>query len=248
MIFPDKTHPRLVPYVTGGIADDWTDCLRAYADNGADAIEIGLPFSDPMLDGPTIQEASDRALARGATLDRILAEVRAVRTTVPLIVMTYANLAIRTGFCARLADAGIRGLIVPDAPLDEAAPLRDAAGAAGLDLIPLAAPSTPPARLRDIAAGARGFVYAVSVLGTTGERSRLDPAAGTLATALRALTDLPVLIGFGVSTPSQAAAAIEHADGVVVASALMRRLLDGASPADLGATIATFHEAMRSRR
>ena len=244
MIFTDDLTKKLVPYVTGGISDDWADHLRAYVDNGADAIEIGLPFSDPMLDGPTIQEASDRALARGATLDRILAEVRSVRTPVPLIVMTYANLAIRAGFCERLAEAGIRGLIVPDAPLDEVAPIRDAANAAGLDLIPLAAPSTPAGRLRDIATGAQGFVYAVSVLGTTGERDRLDPVAGELAAALGALTDLPVLLGFGVSTPDHAAAAVRDADGVVVASALMRRLLDGASPAELGAMVARFRAAL----
>ncbi|GAB7050082.1 tryptophan synthase subunit alpha [Catenuloplanes indicus] len=246
MIFADNTTKKLVPYATGGITRDWADCLRAYQDHGADAIEIGLPFSDPMLDGPTIQEASDRALARGATLDRILADLAGFRAEVPLIVMTYANLAIRPGFAARLAEAGISGLIVPDAPLDEVAPIRDAANAAGLDLIPLVAPSTRPDRLRDIAAGAQGFVYAVSVLGTTGERDRLDAAAGPLATAVRALTELPVLIGFGVSTPEHAAAAVTHADGVVVASALMRRLLDGASPAELGTMTGRFREAMGS--
>ncbi|MDP9797745.1 tryptophan synthase alpha chain [Catenuloplanes nepalensis] len=246
MIFTDESTKKLVPYVTGGITGDWADCLRAYRDNGADAIEIGLPFSDPMLDGPTIQEASDRALARGATLDSILTEVRAMRAEVPLIVMTYTNLAIRPGFCARLADAGIAGLIVPDAPLDEVTPIRDAANAAGLDLIPLVAPSTRPDRLRDIAVSAQGFVYAVSVLGTTGERDRLDAGAGPLAAAVRALTELPVLIGFGVSTPEHAAAAVRDADGVVVASALMRRLLDGASPAELGAMVARFRESTRS--
>jgi tryptophan synthase alpha chain len=244
MIFTGKSTKKLLPYVTGGIADDWTDHLRAYADNGADAIEIGLPFSDPMLDGPTIQEASDRALSQGATLDRILRDLSTAPVDVPLIVMTYANLAIRAGFCDRLAEAGIRGLIVPDAPLDEVAPIRAAANAADLDLIPLAAPSTTPERLRDIAASAQGFVYAVSVLGTTGERTRLDPAAGTLAASVRALTDLPVLIGFGISTPAHAAAAVEDADGVVVASALMRRLLDGANPAELGALVARFREAI----
>ncbi|GAB7043870.1 MULTISPECIES: tryptophan synthase subunit alpha [Catenuloplanes] len=244
MIFADDNAKKLVPYVTGGVTEDWADCLRAYRDNGADAIEIGLPFSDPMLDGPTIQEASDRALARGTTVDGILAEVRALRAEVPLIVMTYANLALRPGFAGRLAEAGISGLIVPDAPLDEVAPIRDAANAAGLDLIPLVAPSTRPDRLRDIAAGAQGFVYAVSVLGTTGERDRLDAAAGPLATAVRTLTALPVLIGFGVSAPEHAAAAVRDADGVVVASALMRRLLDGASPAELGTQIARFREAI----
>ncbi|WP_033340776.1 tryptophan synthase subunit alpha [Catenuloplanes japonicus] len=244
MIFTDKSTKKLVPYVTGGIVDGWADYVCAFADNGADAIEIGLPFSDPMLDGPTIQEASDRALANGTTLDGILRDLSKISVEVPLIVMTYANLAVRAGFCDRLAEAGIRGLIVPDAPLDEVGPIRDAANAAGLDLIPLAAPSTTADRRREITASAQGFVYAVTVLGTTGERDALDPAANALASSLRALTDLPVLLGFGVSTPEHAAAAVRDADGVVVASALMRRLMDGAGPDALGAVVGNIRKAI----
>jgi len=261
--------PLLIPYVTGGVTADWTDHLLACQDAGADAIEIGLPFSDPMLDGTTIQQASDRALARGATVGGILADITAVssRLTVPLIVMTYANLALRVGE-QRLAEAGVRGLIVPDLPLEESAPLEAATARAGVDLILLITPATPDGRLREICRRSRGFVYAVSVMGTTGERDTLPATAIDLArrakhhqaaeaeAALPAGGDraeeahpagrdrLPVLIGFGVSTPAQAAEAGRAGDGVVVASALMRRVLDGATPDDLRTVVAALRAAL----
>lgn len=202
----------LVPYVTGGISADWTDYLLAYQEAGATAIEIGLPFSDPMLDGVTIQQASDRALSRGATVVSILQDLDRVRgrLRVPLIVMTYANLVFhRTpeGFCRELADAGISGLIVPDLPVDEAKPVARAAAEAGIDLIPLVAPVTPDDRLEQIAALGSGYIYAVSVMGTTGERATLGSSAAGLAARVKAVTDRPVLIGFGVSSPEQAAEA-----------------------------------------
>ncbi|MCU7728631.1 tryptophan synthase subunit alpha [Actinoplanes sp. KI2] len=237
----------LVPYVTGGITPDWTDYLLAYAAAGADAIEIGLPFSDPMLDGVTIQQASDRALARGATVDGILTDLSEIKVDVPLIAMTYANLVFRAGpaeFCRRLATAGITGLIVPDLPVDEASGVQDAADGAGVALILLAAPVTPDERLAEIGARSRGFVYAVSLMGTTGERDTLDGAATRLATRAKAATGLPVLIGFGVSTPAQATAAAATADGVVVASALMRRVLDGATPDEVGHDVAALRAAL----
>ena len=240
---------KLIPYVTGGITEDWTAYLLAYQEAGADAIEIGLPFSDPMLDGVTIQQASDRALARGASVASILAALAEVRDRirVPLIAMTYANLVFRTGaeqFCARLAAAGVTGLIVPDLPVDEAAQVEQAAAAAGVDLILLVAPVTPDDRLAEIAARSRGFVYAVSVMGTTGERDALAESAAGLAARVKAVTDRPVLIGFGVSTPAQAAAAGRAGDGVVVASALMRKVLDGAIPGDLGRDVAALRSAL----
>ncbi|MFF5290456.1 tryptophan synthase subunit alpha [Paractinoplanes globisporus] len=237
----------LVPYVTGGITADWTSYVLAYEAAGADAIEIGLPFSDPMLDGVTIQQASDRALARGATVDGILADLSEIKVGVPLIAMTYANLVFRAGpavFCRRLAGAGITGLIVPDLPVDEAAAVSAAAADAGVALILLAAPVTPDDRLAEIGARSRGFVYAVSLMGTTGERDTLDASASRLATRVKAVTDLPVLIGFGVSTPAQAATAAESADGVVVASALMRRVLDGATPDDVRTDVAALRAAL----
>ncbi|GGN92214.1 tryptophan synthase alpha chain [Actinoplanes lobatus] len=240
---------RLYPYLTGGITEDWTDYLLAYQEAGADAIEIGLPFSDPMLDGTTIQQASDRALRRGATVDAILADLAAVRDriTVPLFAMTYANLVFSDGpevFCRRLAEAGVSGLIVPDVPVDEADGLSAAAEAAGVDLVLLAAPVTPPERLAEIAARSRGFVYAVSVLGTTGERDELAGTAAPLAARIKAVTDLPVLIGFGISRPEHATTAARAGDGVVVASALMRRVLDGATPGELLDDVAALRAAV----
>ena len=240
---------KLIPYVTGGVTADWTDYLLAYQEAGADAIEIGLPFSDPMLDGVTIQEASDRALARGASVASILAALAGVRDRirVPLIAMTYANLVFRAGpaeFCAGLAAAGVTGLIVPDLPVDEAAAVERAAAAAGVDLILLVAPVTPDDRLAEIAARTRGFVYAVGVMGTTGERAALAESAVRLASRVKAVTDRPVMIGFGVSTPAQAGAAARAADGVVVASALMRKVLGGATPAELGRDVAALRSAL----
>ncbi|WP_242891036.1 tryptophan synthase subunit alpha [Actinomadura litoris] len=238
----------LVPYVTGGLTDDWTSYVTAFQEAGADAIEIGLPFSDPMLDGTTLQEASDRALARGATVRGVLDGLGRVRADVPLVVMTYLNLVVQEGpaeFCALLRRAGVSGLIVPDAPLDEVAALEEAAARGGIDLILLAAPSTAPDRLAEIARRSRGFVYAVSLMGTTGEREDLAAAgAARLCAAVKELTDRPVLLGFGISTAAHAVEAARWADGVVIASALMRRVLDGAAPADLAADLAVIRQAL----
>jgi len=239
--------PLLVPYVTGGIGADWTDYLLAYQDGGADAIEVGLPFSDPSLDGATIQQASGRALARGATVETILADLTRVapRLRVPIVVMTYANLVFRaSGFGRRLAAAGVSGLIVPDLPVDELGGLCAELETAGIDLVLLVSPATTPARLAEICARSRGFVYAISVMGTTGERDALADSAGELARRVKAVTDRPVLIGFGVSTPAQAAEAGRVGDGAVVASALMRRVLDGAAPADLRGDVAALRKAL----
>ncbi|NUW29827.1 tryptophan synthase subunit alpha [Nonomuraea sp. SMC257] len=243
----DAGRALLVPYVTGGLTDDWLAYVRAYADAGADAVEIGLPFSDPMLDGGTIQEASDRALRRGVTPDRLLDEIASAAVEVPLVVMTYSNIVFRAGakaFCARLAEAGVSGLVVPDVPHDEAGSLSVAATAAGIDLVLLAAPSTPPARLRSIAEESRGFIYGVTVMGTTGERASMPDSARSVAARLRELTTRPVLLGFGISTPEHAVEACRHADGVVVASALMRRVLDGATPAEVGSDVAAIRRAL----
>ena len=239
----------LVPYVTGGLTADWTDFLLACQDGGAGAIEIGLPFSDPTADGAVIQQASDRALSRGVTVASILADVAAVRDRmrVPLIVMTYANLVFRHGpeaFCGRLADAGIAGLIVPDLPVDEAGPVERAAADAGVDLIPLVAPVTPDERLADIVRCGSGFVYVVSVMGTTGERDSFAASAAVLAARVRAATDRPLLIGFGISTPEQAAAAGRAGDGVVVGAALMRRVLDGATPTEMNQAVRALAAAL----
>lgn len=238
----------LMPYVTGGIAPGWTDYLRAFAAAGADVIELGLPFSDPTLDGVTIQQASDTALARGASTRRILADLAGVRDLdVPLVVSTYYNLVLNDGpeaFCAALRRAGVDGLIVPDLPVHEADELADAAAAAGIDLALLASPATPEPRLAEIAGRSRGFVYAVSLMGTTGERAALAASAAELTERIRRVTDRPVLLGFGISTPDQAREARRHADGVVVGAAVMRRVLDGAGPDDLRDFLVTLRQAL----
>jgi tryptophan synthase alpha chain len=230
----------LMPYITAGIRPDWTDYLAAFEDAGAGLIEVGLPFSDPTVDGPTIQQASDTALGRGATPASVLAELAGIRAGVPLIVSTYANIALRPGFAGALRAAGVTGLIVPDLPLDELAGLS----APGIAVSLLAAPATPDDRLAEIGRRSQGFVYAVSVMGTTGERDRLAPSAAALAARVKRVTDLPVLLGFGISTPGQAAEAAAVADGVVVGAAIMRRILDGASPAGAGRFVAALRGAL----
>lgn len=224
----------LVPYITGGLSLDgwtWPDLVRAIADAGADAIEIGIPFSDPMMDGPTIQEASQKALDAGATPVSILQELRTIDVGVPLVVMTYYNLAFHAGhqrFASQLADAGVSGCILPDLPLEEAGPWCEAADAAGVETVLLAAPTAPDERLPRICERARGFVYSVGLVGITGERAALASTAVATAARLKAVTDKPVIVGIGVSTPEQAAEIVAVADGVVVGSAIIRKVLDGA--------------------
>ena len=259
-----RTRKLLVPYLTAGVSENWLDYLLAVQEAGADAVEIGLPFSDPMLDGVTIQQSTERALARGVTVAAILNDLRGVRDRlhVPLIAFTYANLVFRPGpavFCRQLADAGIRGLIVPDMPLDEAREVEVVAAAAGVELTLLVAPVTPDDRLAEIVSRSRGYVYAISRMGTTGERDSLSDSAVALATRVKAAQrpaadsgagvsggtgQLPVLVGFGVSGAEQVAAAGRAGDGVVIGSALMRRVLDGATPQDLGAEVAVLRATL----
>ncbi|MCW6006493.1 tryptophan synthase subunit alpha [Micromonospora sp. CPCC 205371] len=241
-----------MPYLTGGLTDGWVEYLRAFVEAGADAIEVGLPFSDPTLDGPTIQEASDAALARGTTVRSVLADLNGLDLGVPLVASTYYNLVAHDGperFCAALRDAGFAGLIVPDLPLDEAGELITAAGAAGIELALLASVVTPAPRLALIAERSRGFVYAVSLMGTTGERHEVDAASAALVERLKAElaksgTARPVLHGFGITTPEHAARASRAADGVIVGAALVRRVLDGAGPEEVGGYLATMRRAI----
>ena len=229
----DKGRKLLVSYVTGGVRADWVAVLLAMAEAGVDAIEVGLPFSDPMMDGPTIQEASMLALRRGTTPTSVLAELRSLDPPVPLLVMTYCNLVLRAGtrrFASELARAGVRGAIVPDLPLEESGEWEADAGSEGVETVLLAAPVTPDERLAEICQRSHGFVYGVNLMGVTGERENLAASSTVLAKRLKALTDKPVIMGLGISSPAQAVAAAEHADGVVVGSALMRAVLDGATP------------------
>jgi tryptophan synthase alpha chain len=246
----DRGRKLLVPYVTGGLRDDWTDAIAAMAVAGADAIEVGVPFSDPVMDGPTIQEASARALERGATPTAVLEELAKFDAGVPLVAMTYYNLVFRAGhrrFASELARAGVSGAIIPDLPLEESVEWEGDAAGEGVETVLLAAPVTPHDRLVAIASRSRGFVYAVGLMGVTGERDAVAASAGQLARRIKAVTDRPVLIGFGISTPAHAVTASESADGVVVASALMRRYLDGASPDELGDQVAAMRAALDVR-
>ncbi|MHB8681911.1 MAG: tryptophan synthase subunit alpha [Acidimicrobiales bacterium] len=229
----DAGHKLLVPYVTAGMTPDWLEVVDAVAAAGADAVEIGIPFSDPMIDGPVIQAASLQALQRGVTPDAVLGELRAAQLPVPMCVMTYYNIVFRYGhrrFAASLADAGVSGAIVPDLPLEELGEWAAEADGAGIATVLLVAPSTPDERAARICARARGFVYAVGLMGVTGERASLPDSARDVARRLRGVTDLPVCVGIGVSSAEQAVELCADADGVVIGSALVRRLLDGAGP------------------
>ena len=237
----------LVPYVTGGLGPHWTEVLAAMAAAGADAVEVGIPFSDPVMDGPTIQEASQRALDLGATPTAILDALPAAGVHVPLVAMTYYNIVYRAGhrrFAHALRSNGVAGAIVPDVPLEELDPWARAAASEGVETVLLASPVTPDERLARICERSQGFVYGVSVMGITGERQSLAASAGVMAKRLKAHTDKPVLLGFGVSTPAHAVEACAEADGVIVASALMRLLVDGASPDEVGDAVGRFRAAL----
>jgi tryptophan synthase alpha chain len=237
----------LVPYVTGGLGTAWLDVVRAVADAGADAVEIGIPFSDPVMDGRTIQEASRRALEIGATPAGIVADLAKVDVGIPLVVMTYYNPVQHLGherFAASLVESGVDGAIVPDLPLDELGPWGKAADAAGVETVLLAALTTPDDRLRRICDRSRGFVYGVSLLGVTGERTTLSNRALEMGRRLKATTGKPVLLGVGLSTPEQAVEAASVSDGVIVGSALVRRLLEGGGPEQAGTLIAAMRQAL----
>jgi tryptophan synthase alpha chain len=231
------------------MSPDWLDVVHAVADAGADAIEIGIPFSDPMIDGPTIQEASVRALGRGTTPGALLDQLARAEVGVPLAVMTYYNIVFRAGhhrFASALAEAGVAGAIVPDLPLEESTDWRAEAAASGIETVMLVAPSTPDDRAAAICAVSRGFVYGIGTMGVTGERTALAETASAVAGRLRSMTDVPVCIGIGVSTPAQATEVCALADGVVVGSALVRRLLDGGGPSVAAGFVGELRAALDS--
>jgi tryptophan synthase alpha chain len=218
----------LMPYLMGGHPDLATSeaCIAAAADSGADLLELGIPFSDPLADGPVIHAAGTQALAAGVRPDDVLRLCEQAAERLPVLLMVYANVVLRHGgaseFAQRAAGAGAAGLIVPDLPHDESQGVRDACDAAGLALVPLVAPTTTDERMRAIGADARGFVYAVSLTGTTGERGELPPGLPELVGRVRAATELPVAVGFGISTADQARSVGELADGVIVGSRVVR--------------------------
>jgi tryptophan synthase alpha chain len=227
----------LMPYLMAGFPDLDTSrsIARAYVDGGADLIELGIPFADPLADGPVIHAAGIAALAAGVRVHDALRVAEAVATDIPVVVMCYANLIFARGlerFTDMLVQVGASGLIVPDLPLEEAPAALAACDERGLALVPLVAPTTPPERLRSIGARARGFVYTVSLTGTTGERAALDGALDAVIARARASTEVPVALGFGIGTPEQAAAAAAAgADGVIIGSRLVRAAGESEDPA-----------------
>jgi tryptophan synthase alpha chain len=239
----------LMPYLMGGYPsiEESVSAGLAAADAGADLLELGIPFSDPLADGPVIHAAGTEALAAGATPRLVLGVCKQLAVRVPVVLMVYANIVFTAGaeaFALRAAAAGASGLIVPDLPHDEASGLRAACDAEGLALVPLVAPTTTPERIAEIGADARGFVYTVSLTGTTGERAELPPGLADTVARVRAATEVPVAVGFGISTPDHARAVAEIADGVIVGSRVVRAAGEGGARA-VGALTAELAAALQ---
>jgi tryptophan synthase alpha chain len=241
----------LMPYLMGGFPD--LDASRrageAAAEAGADLLELGIPFSDPLADGPVIHDAATRALAAGASVAAVLDVAAALSRSLPVIVMTYVNVVLARGieqFMTRLAACEVSGLIVPDLPYEESGPVAQAAAGAGVALVPLVAPTTTEERFEHIGATARGFLYVVSLTGTTGERMQRSEALEPLLARAHAHTSVPVALGFGISTPEQALAAAEAgADGVIVGSRLVRAAGEAAdAAAAVGGLVGEFAQAL----
>ncbi len=228
----------LVCYVTAGHPDPERSLalLRGLEEAGADVIEVGVPFSDPLADGPVIHAAATAALERGATLDSALEACTAVAGRVPVVAMVYANMILAGGgpeaISSRLAEAGAAGAIVPDLPREEASAVREALRARGLALVPLIAPTTPAERRRAICSEADGFVYLVSTVGVTGERAALPEELAALIASVREESPVPVAVGFGISTSEQAAAVGSLADGVIIGSRLVREVSEAPALGD----------------
>ncbi len=241
----------LMPYLMGGFPDQETATVVAgtYADEGADLIELGVPFSDPLADGPTIHAADTAALKAGATLETVLETCAAVGERTPVALMVYANMILARGveeFAAMAARAGASGVIVPDLPLEEQGTIAESLDGHGLALIPLVAPTTPPERRARICAGAKGFVYLVSTVGVTGEREQLPPELTELIAAAKDESTVPVAVGFGISTPEQAATVGELADGIIVGTRLVRAVADAPRAEAAAAAVGEFLRETRA--
>jgi tryptophan synthase alpha chain len=245
----------LMPYLMAGFPT-LAESVRvgeACVHAGAELLELGVPYADPLADGPVIQAAGTRALAAGANMAGVLEVARSLAPSVPVVLMCYANMVFAPGveaFIDRLARTGASGLIVPDLPIEEATDVRDACDARGLALVPLVAPTTPTERLASIGACARGFLYTVSVVGTTGERAARQTHFAEVVARARASTQVPVALGFGISTPEQAREAADAgADGVIVGSRLVRAAGDAGDPAAaVGALVAELSAGLARSR
>lgn len=247
-----ESRAALMPYMMAGFPDRESSLAvaEAYADAGADLIELGVPFSDPLADGPTIHAAATKALEAGATLEDALEICESVSRRLPVVLMVYSNMVLAHGgaaeFAARAAAAGAAGAIVPDLPLGEAEDVRDAFADAGLALVPLVAPTTSPGRRAQICAVARGFVYLVSTVGTTGEREAIPAELTGLVAAAKAESEVPVAVGFGIGTPAQAAEVGRFADGVIIGSRLVRAAAEAGSPQAAAEAVSSFLRETRA--
>jgi tryptophan synthase alpha chain len=243
----DEGRAALMPYMMAGFPDRESGLAvaAAYVDAGADLIELGVPFSDPLADGPTIHDADTKALAGGATLRTALEVCEAVGDQVPVVLMVYANMVLAHGGGAQFAKlaraAGACGVIVPDLPLGEDEGIREAFGEAGLAMVPLIAPTTSAERRKEICDVASGFVYVVSTVGTTGERGELPAELADLVAATKAdAGETPVAVGFGIGTAAQSAEVGKVADGVIIGSRLVRAAGEGGTPAESAGAVAEF--------
>ncbi len=254
--FPNK--PGIVAYLTAGDPDLATtrDIALAAIDNGADVIELGVPFSDPLADGPVIQRASERAVARGVRLTDVLAlakDLRQARPSAGLVLFSYLNPVVKLGmqpFCEQAAAAGIDGVLLTDMIVEEAAEYLEAMRANALSPIFLAAPTSPDKRLKAIAAASRGFVYAISRVGITGTQQQIASDAEQLVHRLRAFTqplNLPIALGFGISTPEHVAAVAQFADAAVIGSALVQ-LIETSTPVEAPAAVGRFIASLRQHQ
>jgi tryptophan synthase alpha chain len=242
----DGGRKLLVPYFMGGLTPDWTEHVEAAVLAGADAVEIGIPFSDPMMDGPVIQEAALRALARGTTLDDICEDLVRLDAKVPLIAMTYYNIVLHYGLerCAgKFAASGIRGAILPDLALEETPPWVAACAVADVATVLLVAPSTPPDRVERLAAASEGFVYASARMAVTGI-SDGGGDGGRVVESIRQTSDVPALVGIGITSPDQARQACDVSDGAIVGSALVQVILNGGGASEVESFIREFRVAI----
>jgi tryptophan synthase alpha chain len=241
----DEGRAALMPYMMAGYPDrdSALAVAEAYAET-ADLVELGVPFSDPLADGPTIHAAATAALAAGANLETAIEVCEAISERVPVVFMVYANMVLAQGgaeeFASRAREAGATGAIVPDLPLEEAEAARSAFDEAGLALVPLVAPTTPAERRASICAAARGFVYVVSTVGTTGERDEVPPELAELVAAAKAEGAVPVAVGFGIGTPEQAAQVGRIADGVIIGSRLVRAAGEAGGSDAAGKAVGAF--------
>jgi tryptophan synthase alpha chain len=252
-VFNKPGHKALIPYITVGYPDldSTTKAVGVLADNGADIIELGIPFSDPMADGATIQESSFRALQNGVTTETCLETAKLIRQTteIPLVFMTYYNLILKYGidkFCNSCSKVGINGLIIPDLPPEEGSALESASKGHGLDLVYFLAPTSTIERMHMVAKKSRGFIYLVSISGVTGARKSLPESLKSFVSQVRKITRQPLCVGFGISTPEQARQISEIADGVIIGSKLIQLMKSDLSLATLQSFIQEVRKSLDS--